>query len=65
MVKALEKAGFELARISGSHHIMKRRDPTRTVSVPVHGSRNLDTGTVKGILRKAGITVGEFITLIL
>jgi hypothetical protein len=35
LVKALEKAGFELARVRGSHHVMRHADG-RTVAVPVH-----------------------------
>ncbi len=33
--KTLEKAGYQLVRISGSHHIFERPDQT-LVSIPVH-----------------------------
>ena len=36
VVKALERAGFTVVRISGSHHVMRHPD-RRTVVVPVIG----------------------------
>jgi predicted RNA binding protein YcfA (HicA-like mRNA interferase family) len=35
VVKALERAGFKVARIAGSHHIMRHPDG-RGTTVPVH-----------------------------
>jgi predicted RNA binding protein YcfA (HicA-like mRNA interferase family) len=35
IVRALEKAGFKLARVTGSHHIMRHPDG-RGTTVPVH-----------------------------
>ncbi|MGH3258874.1 MAG: type II toxin-antitoxin system HicA family toxin, partial [Streptosporangiaceae bacterium] len=37
IVKALGKAGWELERVTGSHHVMRHADG-RHVSVPVHGA---------------------------
>ncbi|TSC58530.1 MAG: hypothetical protein Greene041619_540 [Candidatus Peregrinibacteria bacterium Greene0416_19] len=49
MMRFLEKRGFFLRRVKGSHHVM-RRGNVQTV-VPVHGNRTLKTGTFGGILR--------------
>lgn len=49
VIKALERAGFMVARISGSHHIMVHPDG-RTVSVPVHAGRDMPKGTLRNIL---------------
>jgi predicted RNA binding protein YcfA (HicA-like mRNA interferase family) len=38
VVRALERAGFKVARISGSHYVMRHPDG-RTVPVPVHHGR--------------------------
>ena len=38
LVKALGKDGWEVERVTGSHHVMRHADG-RHVSVPVHGSR--------------------------
>jgi predicted RNA binding protein YcfA (HicA-like mRNA interferase family) len=35
-------------------------DPTRTVTVPVHGNRDLKPGTLRAIIRQAGFTIEEF-----
>jgi len=43
IVKALAKDGWEVERVSGSHHIMRHPDG-RQASVPVHGNRRLPTG---------------------
>jgi predicted RNA binding protein YcfA (HicA-like mRNA interferase family) len=63
LVKALEKAGFELARVRGSHHILRHIDG-RTVTVPVHSGRDTPPGTVRGVLRIIGMTVTELTDLL-
>jgi predicted RNA binding protein YcfA (HicA-like mRNA interferase family) len=40
VVRGLERAGFMVARISGSHHVMRHPDG-RTVVVPVHAGRDI------------------------
>jgi hypothetical protein len=42
-VNALEKAGFVVGRINGSHHIMRHPDGRRT-TVPVHAGRDIRPG---------------------
>ena len=58
VVKALERTGFAVARISGSHHIMKHPDG-RAVSVPVHAGRDMPKGTLRNILATVGMTEDE------
>lgn len=58
LVAALTKAGFELARVRGSHHVLKHVDG-RTVAVPVHSGRDMPPGTLRGILRIIGMSVEE------
>jgi predicted RNA binding protein YcfA (HicA-like mRNA interferase family) len=53
LVKRMEKAGWVLDRVSSSHHIMKKGNGT--ISVPVHGNRDLPTGTLYKILKEAGL----------
>jgi hypothetical protein len=38
--------------------------PRRTVTVPVHGNRDLKRGTLRSIIRQAGLSVEEFKTLL-
>jgi predicted RNA binding protein YcfA (HicA-like mRNA interferase family) len=65
VVRALKRAGFVVARIVGSHHILAYPgDTTRTVTVPVHSGRDLKPGTMRAIIRQAGLSVEEFTDLL-
>lgn len=58
VVRALEKAGFAVARITGSHHIMRHPDG-RGTTVPVHSGRNIAKGTLRSILADTHMTLAE------
>lgn len=62
VVKALQRAGFTVARISGSHHIMRHADG-RGTTVPVHGSREVAKGTLRSILKDIGLSADDLIRL--
>ena len=61
-VKALVKAGFVERRQTGSHIILRRDDPFAQVTVPDH--KVLDRGTLRAIIRQAGLSVDEFLALL-
>ena len=61
-VKALEKAGFHFQRQKGSHISMVREEPFAQVVVPDH--KELDRGTLRAIIRQAGLNVEDFISLL-
>ena len=61
-IRALERAGFRIARQTGSHVIVRRDDPFAQVSVPDH--KTLDRGTLRGVIRLAGLSVDEFVRLL-
>lgn len=58
VVRALERAEFKVARVAGSHHIMRHPDG-RGTTVPVHPGRDVAKGTLRGILSDLGMTVDE------
>jgi predicted RNA binding protein YcfA (HicA-like mRNA interferase family) len=59
-LRALNRTGWELARVQGSHHVLKHPErPGVRVVVPVH-SRPLRRGTLADILKKAGLGLEEF-----
>jgi predicted RNA binding protein YcfA (HicA-like mRNA interferase family) len=65
VVRALERAGFVVSRISGSHcRLIHSRDPARKVTVPLHGSSDVKRGTLRAIIAQAGLSVEEFIVLL-
>ena len=58
-VKAFEKVGYAVSHQTGSHVILRRTDPPhRHLSVPNH--RELAKGTLRGLIRDAGLTVEAF-----
>jgi len=61
-VSALQRAGFEVIRQNGSHIVIKRSDPFSQLVVPDH--RELDTGTLRAIIRQADLSVDEFMKLL-
>jgi len=60
-IRALERLGFEQVRQRGSHVVLRRDgfDGPAGCVVPLHNT--LATGTLRGVLRKAGISPDEFV----
>ena len=56
------RAGFEVKRQHGSHIIMTKAGRPETLSVPDHGE--LKIGTLRALIRKAGLTVDQFLELL-
>ena len=61
-IKALERAGFVIYRQRGSHFTLIRADPKAQTTVPNH--KELDRGTLRAIIRQAGLSVDEFVALL-
>lgn len=64
VVRALGQAGFVVDSREGSHVTLVHPRPGRRTTVPVHGGRDVKPGTLRNILRQAGLTVEEFIDLL-
>ena len=58
--RALERLGFQRARQSGSHVVMKR--DSKGCVVPMHGEVKI--GTLAGLLRQAEVTPEEFMLVL-
>jgi predicted RNA binding protein YcfA (HicA-like mRNA interferase family) len=54
LIKALERAGFAVTRVKGSHHRLKHPDG-RATTIPVHSGRD----TLRSVLEDADLTVEE------
>jgi len=52
----LERRGWKLLRIHGSHHIYGREGSVVRLSVPIHGNRPLKVGLLKHLLKLAGLS---------
>ncbi len=58
-VKALEKMGYAFDRQRGSHIILRQQNPPhRRLTVPDH--KEVAQGTLRAIIRQAGLTVEVF-----
>jgi predicted RNA binding protein YcfA (HicA-like mRNA interferase family) len=63
VIAVLQKAGFEVRRQTGSHVIMYKPDTRRPISIPQHPG-DLPKGTLRAIIREAGLTKSEFLHLL-
>jgi predicted RNA binding protein YcfA (HicA-like mRNA interferase family) len=63
VVKALAVIGYEVDHQTGSHMILRHKEPPhRRLTVPMH--HELAKGTLRAIIRHAGLTVEEFTKLL-
>ena len=53
MIKLLEKNGWQVVRIRGSHHMLRKVGEQEKITVPVHGNATLKPGTEHSILKAA------------
>jgi len=63
-IKALSKLGYEVVRVKGSHHVLKHPQRDQPICVQVHAQQDLPPGTLRSIIRTAGLTVDEFNSLL-
>ncbi len=63
LVRALERAGFSIARTRGSHAFLKHPDG-RATTVPVHARETLGPGLLRAILRDLEMTVEQLTELL-
>ena len=53
--KLIEKHGWTLLRVRGSHHIYGKPGSAVRLSVPIHGNTPLKMGLLKHLLKMAGL----------
>jgi predicted RNA binding protein YcfA (HicA-like mRNA interferase family) len=63
LVAALEKAGFQVIRVKGSHHFLRHLNGRSTV-VPVHSGETIGQGLLHKILRDCDLSSAELETLL-
>jgi len=61
-IRARQRVGFVVKRQEGSHIVLRRDSPFAQVVVPDHNE--LDRGTLRAILRHAGISIEHFVSLL-
>lgn len=55
LARLLERRGWQLLRVNGSHHIYGRPGSIVRLSVPIHGNRPLKIGLLRHLLKQAGL----------
>jgi predicted RNA binding protein YcfA (HicA-like mRNA interferase family) len=63
IIRALGTAGFEVARVKGSHYFLQHADGRVTV-VPVHPGETIGPGLMVKILRDCDMSNEEFEALL-
>ena len=61
-VKAFQKAGWEKVGHVGSHLVMTKPNLRVNLSIPQH--KELSIGTLRALIRNAGMSVDEFLDLV-
>jgi predicted RNA binding protein YcfA (HicA-like mRNA interferase family) len=54
--RAVERAGWVLLRVSGSHHIYGKEGNSARLSIPIHENRPLKAGLLSHLLKTAGLS---------
>lgn len=62
-IRKLGRAGWVLDRVRGSHHLLKHPTVPGHIIVPVHRGQDLPSGTLRRIIRDAGLKPAEFFRL--
>jgi predicted RNA binding protein YcfA (HicA-like mRNA interferase family) len=63
LIRALERAGFRIDRVRGSHVFLKHPD-ARATAVPLHSRETIGPGLLRAILRDVEMTPSQFIDLL-
>jgi predicted RNA binding protein YcfA (HicA-like mRNA interferase family) len=58
-IRLLQKRGWLLKRINGSHHIFTKEGHRERIVIPVHGNQPLKIGLLKHQMKIAGLTEAE------
>ena len=57
--RLLERRGWLLLRVNGSHHIYGKTGSIVRLSVPIHGNHPMKTGLLKHLLKLAELSENE------
>jgi len=61
VVKIFERLGWTKVRRRGSHILMKKDGQMATLSIPDHKGKDVAKGTLRNLIRSAGLTEAEFL----
>jgi predicted RNA binding protein YcfA (HicA-like mRNA interferase family) len=61
--RIVERRGWTLLRISGSHHIYGKSGSVVRLSIPIHGNKPLKTGLLRHLAKLAEISDDDLFAL--
>jgi predicted RNA binding protein YcfA (HicA-like mRNA interferase family) len=53
--RLIEKRGWQLMRVRGSHHVYGKPGSIVRLSIPIHGNRPLKMGLLRSLAKLAGV----------
>jgi predicted RNA binding protein YcfA (HicA-like mRNA interferase family) len=56
LARAIQKKGWTLSRINGSHHIFVRQGRRERIVIPIHGNHPLKIGLLRSLMKIADVT---------
>jgi len=59
VIRAFERAGFVVARQSGSHVVLLNEATDKQIVIPLH-SKDIKKGLLIAQIKRAGLTIEEF-----
>jgi predicted RNA binding protein YcfA (HicA-like mRNA interferase family) len=59
LARLVERHGWTLLRINGSHHIYGKTGSIVRLSIPIHGNRPLKIGLLRSLLKAAQISEND------
>ncbi len=59
LARIVERRGWTLLRVSGSHHIYGKPGSIVRLSIPIHGNKALKTGLLRHLMKMAELDESE------
>jgi predicted RNA binding protein YcfA (HicA-like mRNA interferase family) len=60
LARVIERRGWTLLRVSGSHHIYGKSGSVVRLSIPIHGNKPLKTGLLRHLAKLAELSDDDF-----
>jgi predicted RNA binding protein YcfA (HicA-like mRNA interferase family) len=57
--KIIERHGWTLLRVQGSHHIYGKTGSDARLSIPIHGNQALKTGLLRHLMKMAVVSESD------
>jgi predicted RNA binding protein YcfA (HicA-like mRNA interferase family) len=59
LARVVERQGWQLLRVTGSHHIYGKSGSVVRLSIPIHANKPLKTGLLRHLMKQAGLSESD------